>query len=62
MEKQYRRAEWWAKTKGKGMWKGLRGKAAEEWESPREYKNRMALLEVGAERKNGEKESSTNSQ
>jgi endonuclease YncB( thermonuclease family) len=55
MEKKYRRAEWWAKTKGKGMWKGLRGKAAEEWESPREYKNRMA------ERKNGEKEPSANS-
>jgi len=55
MEKKYRRAEWWAKTKGKGMWKGLRGKAAEEWESPREYKNRMA------ERKTGEKEPSANS-
>jgi len=61
MEKRYRWAEWWAKKTGKGMWKGLRGKAAEEWESPREYKNRMALLAVGAEQKNGEKESSANS-
>jgi endonuclease YncB( thermonuclease family) len=61
MEKRYRRAEWWAKKRGKGMWKGFRGKAAEEWESPRAYKNRMALLAVGLEGENREKQSTSNS-
>ena len=39
METKYRKAEWWAKLKKKGMWKdkGL--------ESPREYKTRMGMGE-----------------
>lgn len=39
MEAKYRKAEWWAKVKRKGMWrdKGL--------ESPREYKTRMGMAE-----------------
>ncbi|KAL2808132.1 nuclease domain protein [Aspergillus granulosus] len=38
-EKEYRNAEWWAKTKRSGLWKGFRNN--KEWESPREYKTRM---------------------
>ncbi|KAL2823154.1 hypothetical protein BDW59DRAFT_149011 [Aspergillus cavernicola] len=38
-ERKYRNAEWWAKNKGNGMWKGFRRN--KEWESPREYKTRM---------------------
>lgn len=36
LEKTYRNAEWWAKTKRKGMWAGKK----QDFESPREYKNR----------------------
>lgn len=36
LEEKYRRAEWWAKTKRKGMWAGKK----EDFESPREYKTR----------------------
>ncbi|KAI9372772.1 hypothetical protein BJX61DRAFT_422319 [Aspergillus egyptiacus] len=43
MERKYRNAEWWAKMKGNGMWKGFRRN--KEWESPREYKTRMGLEE-----------------
>ncbi|KIX98858.1 uncharacterized protein Z520_05319 [Fonsecaea multimorphosa CBS 102226] len=35
-EERYRRAEWWAKTRRKGMWAGKR----KDYESPREYKTR----------------------
>lgn len=42
VEKKYRNAEWWAKTRGRGMWKGYRWRR-DEWESPREYKNRMGV-------------------
>jgi endonuclease YncB( thermonuclease family) len=36
LEKKYRNAEWWAKTKRKGMWAGKK----KDFESPREYKSR----------------------
>jgi len=36
LEQKYRRAEWWAKTKRKGMWAGK----SKDYESPREYKTR----------------------
>nr|KAK5434683.1 putative endonuclease lcl3 [Exophiala xenobiotica] len=36
LEKKYRSAEWWAKTKRKGMWAGK----SKDYESPREYKTR----------------------
>ncbi|ODH53593.1 hypothetical protein GX48_00011 [Paracoccidioides brasiliensis] len=38
-ESKYRRAEEMAKRRGRGLWKGWKGAG---WESPREYKNRMA--------------------
>ncbi|THC90730.1 hypothetical protein EYZ11_009818 [Aspergillus tanneri] len=39
MEERYRKAEWWAKVRRKGLWKDFyRNK---EWESPRDYKIRM---------------------
>jgi len=37
-EQIYRKAEWWAKTKRKGIWSGKK----EDFESPREYKSRYA--------------------
>ena len=37
-EQQYRKAEWWAKTKRLGMWSGNK----KDFESPREYKTRHA--------------------
>jgi endonuclease YncB( thermonuclease family) len=36
LEKKYRSAEWWAKTKRKGMW----ASKSKDYESPREYKTR----------------------
>ncbi|KAL5335129.1 hypothetical protein BJX70DRAFT_333354 [Aspergillus crustosus] len=42
-ERQYRNAEWWAKMKGNGMWKGFRKN--KEFETPREYKTRVGLDE-----------------
>ncbi|KIX01696.1 uncharacterized protein Z518_09422 [Rhinocladiella mackenziei CBS 650.93] len=36
LEEKYRRAEWWAKTKKRGMWAGK----SKDYESPREYKSR----------------------
>ena len=36
LEQKYRSAEWWAKTKRKGMWSGSK----KNFESPREYKAR----------------------
>ncbi|KIW23083.1 uncharacterized protein PV07_11310 [Cladophialophora immunda] len=38
-EERYRRAEWWAKTRRKGMWAGDR----KNYESPREYKTRYGV-------------------
>ncbi|KAL3457069.1 putative endonuclease lcl3 [Aspergillus heterothallicus] len=43
-EERYRSAEWWAKMKGNGMWKGFRRN--KDWESPREYKTRMGAEEL----------------
>ncbi|KAL4907538.1 putative endonuclease lcl3 [Aspergillus multicolor] len=40
-EAKYRNAEWWAKLKGNGMWKGYRRN--KEFESPRDYKTRVGL-------------------
>ena len=37
LEAKYRRAEWWAKKRRKGMWSGKKT----EYESPRDYKTRM---------------------
>jgi endonuclease YncB( thermonuclease family) len=38
-EEQYRKAEWWAKTRRKGMWAGKKG----DYESPRAYKIRHGV-------------------
>ncbi|KAJ5121806.1 hypothetical protein N7526_008743 [Penicillium atrosanguineum] len=35
MEQKYRRAEWWAKKRAKGLWKDYR-RVGSDWESPRE--------------------------
>lgn len=45
-EMKYRRAEQWAKTLGRGLWKDFRKSGGKEWESPREYKTRMAAEEL----------------
>ena len=42
MEKKYRKAEWRAKKRARGLWKDY-GRVGSAWESPREYKNRMGL-------------------
>ncbi|EDN08282.1 hypothetical protein I7I51_03773 [Histoplasma capsulatum] len=42
MEGRYRRAEERARRLGRGLWKG---KGTVGWESPREYKTRMAMLD-----------------
>ncbi|KAH8431792.1 thermonuclease family protein [Aspergillus melleus] len=47
MEQKYRKAEWWAKKKGSGLWKGFRGN--KDWESPREYKTRMGAQDQSQE-------------
>jgi len=41
LEDKYRKAESWAKLKRKGMWGGKK----KDYESPRDYKSRMALGE-----------------
>lgn len=46
MERKYRKAEWWAKVRGVGLWRDYR-KRGKEWESPREYKTRMGLEDSG---------------
>lgn len=38
-EQRYRKAEWWAKTRGKGMWTGKN----KDFESPRDYKTRHGV-------------------
>lgn len=45
LERKYRAAEDWAKRKKKGLWKGFKGKEEGGWESPRDYKTRMAVIE-----------------
>ena len=40
LEDKYRKAEWWAKKRRKGIWSGKKG----DFESPREYKNRMGSV------------------
>lgn len=42
MEKKYRKAEWWAKARSKGLWKDYR-RIGSDWESPRDYKIRMGM-------------------
>ncbi|KAJ6101874.1 Nuclease (SNase-like) OB-fold [Penicillium sp. IBT 16267x] len=44
-EKKYRKAEWLAKKKSKGLWKDYK-RIGSAWESPREYKTRMGLVDV----------------
>ncbi|KAI9750598.1 MAG: putative endonuclease lcl3 [Candelina submexicana] len=44
LEGKYRRAEWWAKWWGRGMWRDKGG------ESPREYKTRMGKVELEKEK------------
>ncbi|EPS28055.1 hypothetical protein PDE_03001 [Penicillium oxalicum 114-2] len=44
LEQKYRRAEWWAKARSKGLWKDYR-RIGSNWESPREYKKRMGMGE-----------------
>lgn len=39
LEGKYRRAEWWAKAKRKGMWAGRK----KDYESPRDYKIRHGV-------------------
>lgn len=46
LEQKYRRAEWWAKKRRKGMWAAKKI----DFESPREFKARMGVL---AEAKGG---------
>ena len=42
LEDKYRRAEWWAKKRKKGIWaQGKKG-----FESPREYKNRLGPVSL----------------
>ncbi|KAL4802678.1 hypothetical protein BDV18DRAFT_146309 [Aspergillus unguis] len=43
MESKFRNAEWWAKMKGNGMWKGFRRN--KDFESPRDYKTRFGADE-----------------
>lgn len=50
MERKYKKAEWWAKLRGAGLWKNYR-KSGKDWESPREYKTRMGLEDHGQDRK-----------
>jgi endonuclease YncB( thermonuclease family) len=45
LEAKYRRAEWWAKTRRKGMWAGKKA----DFESPRDYKTRMGLWDASQE-------------
>ncbi|KAJ5911866.1 endonuclease lcl3 [Penicillium subrubescens] len=42
LEQKYRRAEWWAKARSKGLWKDYH-RIGSNFESPREYKNRMGM-------------------
>jgi endonuclease YncB( thermonuclease family) len=55
LERKYREAERWAKARGKGMWKGHGTGKPEGWESPRDYKARMAELEMKKDPASSEK-------
>lgn len=50
-EERYRRAEWWAKKRRRGMWAAK----TVAFESPRDFKARMALLEGGKPGKSSDK-------
>lgn len=51
VEKKYRKAEWWAKVRSKGLWKDYR-RIGSDWESPRDYKIRMGIpVDDGAKSK-----------
>ncbi|KAJ5746710.1 hypothetical protein N7520_011892 [Penicillium odoratum] len=50
MEKKYRKAEWWAKLRSKGLWKDYK-RVGSDWESPREYKTRMGMGDVDSSSK-----------
>lgn len=41
LEEKYRKAEWWAKAKRKGMWRGKK----QDYESPMDFKRRTASQE-----------------
>lgn len=45
MENKYRKAEWWAKWRKKGLWVDF-SEDGKDWESPRDYKTRMAAAET----------------
>ncbi|KAI9828773.1 MAG: putative endonuclease lcl3 [Thelocarpon impressellum] len=47
LEDRYRRAEWWAKKRRKGMWAGNKA----DYESPRDYKTRMGAVDEGKAKK-----------
>ena len=42
LEDKYRRAEWWAKKRRKGMWSGRKA----DYESPRDFKTRMGVADT----------------
>lgn len=50
-ENRYRRAEWWAKKRRRGMWAGK----MTDYESPRDFKARMALTDEGKTGKGAKK-------
>ena len=52
MESKYRKAEWWAKSRGKGMWAGM-GRNGKDFEKPRDYKTRMGMGDPIYEKKEG---------
>lgn len=52
MENKYRKAEWWAKWRKKGLWVDFSADG-KNWESPREYKTRMGAVEATHEKENG---------
>lgn len=41
LEEKYRKAEWWAKARRRGMWQGRK----QDYESPMEFKRRTAMQE-----------------
>ncbi|BCR84328.1 thermonuclease family protein [Aspergillus chevalieri] len=49
MENKYRKAEWWAKWKKKGLWVDFSADG-KDWESPRDYKTRMGGAKVTHEK------------
>lgn len=46
-EQEYREAEQLAKARGRGLWREYQRTGGKNWESPREYKNRMNAAEEG---------------